>query len=258
MRTLDFFVRPFCLLSILGALLTPLPPNASETDEAQALIRVESEEWKDATNADGTGLYWDILRALYEPEGYQLSLITSSYMRSAGLVESQQIDIMVGAYANELKGVIYPHMNFDVDRIYALANASRKDLPDTSQWLGEASLSGRHIGYIKGYQLLEYISAKFQTSVFRDRQVILKSLANNRIDYYLDAFDDLHHAIQSSPYDEILFNFFPVKTLPLYFTFANTPMGQKLAEIHDKRLPLLVQNGWLKQMFSKWHYVYPF
>ena len=45
---------------------------------------------------------------------------------------------------------------------------------------------------------------------------------------------------------------FPGETLPLYFTFANTPTGQKLAEIHDKR-PLLVQDGRLKQMFSKWH-----
>ena len=92
-------------------------------------------------------------------------------------------------------------------RIYALANASRKDLPDTSQWLGEASLSGRHIGYIKGYQLLEYISVKIPNIRIQGSTSHPQILANNRIDYYLDAFDDLHHAIQSSPYDETHFNF---------------------------------------------------
>ncbi len=53
-------------------------------------IIMASEEWTNATNRDGTGLYWDIFRAVYEPVGIKTKFIIQSYMESVlnkGIIE---------------------------------------------------------------------------------------------------------------------------------------------------------------------------
>ncbi len=221
-------------------------------------LRVESEAWEGATNSDGTGLYWDILRAIYEPEGFSLSFNVSSYMRSVGLVKMGQTDIMVGAYADEIEEVTYPAEFFDVDRIYAMSRLAREDLPGHQAWQGEASLEGRQVGYIKGYELIEYISVPFYAQEFHNRTIIMRMLMSDRLDYFLDAQEEINSALKMMDYSPDLFRFQPVKVLPLYFTFQNNEQGQRLAIIHDRRLKALKDSGALKVLFDKWDEDYPF
>ena len=61
-------------------------------------IILASEEWANATNRDGTGLYWDIFRAVYEPVGIKTKFIIRSYKGSVSLVKKNQADAAVGIY----------------------------------------------------------------------------------------------------------------------------------------------------------------
>lgn len=225
---------------------------------ADNIIKAESEAWDDATNADGTGLYWDILREIYEPEGYSLQLHTSSYMRSVGLVVAGQTDIMVGAYAKEIEAVVYPHLHFAVDHVVALAKVSRNDLPSPQQWLGEQSLAGRNVGYIRGYAFAKFINADFNKSEFYDRKLILQSLMNDRLDYVLDEVTDITKELEKNGYDTASFQMFSIKTLPLYFVFHDSPRGQALSLLFDKRMAELMSSGVIKQLYEKWQEDYAF
>ena len=79
-----------------------------------------SEAWDDYTNADGSGLAWDVLREVFEPAGIKLQTRTVPYTRSVGLAQRGEVDGWVGSYRDEATGVLYPHWNFDSDHIYAL------------------------------------------------------------------------------------------------------------------------------------------
>jgi len=83
-------------------------------------ISVSSEEWEGATHPDGSGLYWDIIRLVYEPVGIKVNYSISSYARSVALVKQKRADAWVGSYLDEEDGVIYPKSHFDADDVSAL------------------------------------------------------------------------------------------------------------------------------------------
>ena len=73
------------------ALLILLCPMCSSVlaGNAPTEIIMASEEWTNATNRDGTGLYWDIFRAVYEPVGIKTKFVIQSFDGSVSLVKKR-------------------------------------------------------------------------------------------------------------------------------------------------------------------------
>ena len=65
--------------------------QAAELDR----VRIASEAWPGHTNADGSGLAWDIFRKVFEPVGVQLAIQSVPYTRSIGLVQRGEADAWV-------------------------------------------------------------------------------------------------------------------------------------------------------------------
>ena len=63
-----------------------------------------SEERSNATNRDGTGLYWDIFRAVYGSMGIKTKIIIQSYNGSVSLVKQHKADAAVGIYPDTIRG----------------------------------------------------------------------------------------------------------------------------------------------------------
>ena len=55
--------------TVLLAMLLSLAPWAVAAEGVPKQIHLVSEEWLDYTNADGTGVAWDVLRKVFEPAG---------------------------------------------------------------------------------------------------------------------------------------------------------------------------------------------
>ena len=241
------------LRRLLVLLIITFPLTSQASDNTRPL-HVESEAWENATEADGSGLYWDILRAVYEPEGYRIQHHTSTYMRSSGLIRSQQIDIMVGAYAGELQGVTYPRWHFDEDRVMALA-LKRHAQP----WQGETSLANKHVAYIKGYKIKDYLQTDFETHEFYDRQQVFDLLHQGKLDFFLDAQAEIEVELARDNIQATDYVIHPLKRLKLYFVFTDNPHGQQLSELFDQRFAALLKSGQIKQLFQKWNWdEYPF
>src|SRR5207253_8575382 len=85
-------------LLILLCVLSCAAVRASELPTTPAQIRLASEEWSDYTAADGHGLAWDVLRAVFEPAAVTLQIRTVPYTRSVGLVQRGEVDAWVGSY----------------------------------------------------------------------------------------------------------------------------------------------------------------
>ena len=119
-------------------------------DEAPGKVMLASEAWDDYTNADGSGLAWDVLREVFEPAGVKLDIRSEPYTRSIGLAQRGEVDACVGGYRDEVSDLLYPRWNYDTDHIYALGLASNP--APTLETVGNYRLA-----WVRGYQYQAYL-----------------------------------------------------------------------------------------------------
>jgi polar amino acid transport system substrate-binding protein len=216
--------------------------------EAPKEILFASEEWTDATNKDGTGLYWDIFRAVYEPAGVKVNYIIRSYEGAINLVKTGKADAVVGSYQNEIAGLLYSKDAFDADSIVALFKKG------TVSWQGKPSLQGKTVANVKGYSIAKYLGIPVQEKEFDTRENILQVLEKGRVDFYLENEDDLDEALESGIVDKNNFQKEPVMELGLYLAFPDNDKGKALKAIFDEGFARLEASGELKKLLGKWNW----
>ncbi|OAI93832.1 substrate-binding periplasmic protein [Pseudomonas putida] len=213
-------------------------------------VRLASEAWQDYTNADGTGVAWDVLRRVFEPAGVKVKVLSAPYTRAIGLVNRGEADAWVGSYQEEMSGNLYPRWNFDSDHIYALGLA-RKPQPTPAN-LGQFRLS-----WVRGYDYQRYLPNVGYYREVQRRDGILPMLERERVDFYIDAQTEVNHVHAQAEHPED-FRSTHVAELPLYLAFGDTPEGKALRDLFDKRMDELVPSGALKPIFERWKQPYPF
>jgi ABC-type amino acid transport substrate-binding protein len=217
------------------------------SEEKITEISIVSDYWENCTNPDGTGMYWDIYRAVFEPAGIKLKISGRSYTATMEMVRQKNADAAVGAYLNEVKGVLYPKNHFGVD---AVAVVYRKDRG--VDWKGEPSLAGKNIAWIKGYSFDEYLTVPVKKMELEDRAPVAKMLDGNRIDFFMDAYADIMAMVEKKTLDPAKYDVKIVKKLNLYLVFANNDRGRKLLELFDTNIQKIVASGEMGKICKKW------
>ena len=204
-----------------------------------------TESWAAATEKDGTGLYWDIMRSVYEPEGIKVRWVIKSYAAAVKLIEMKKADAVIGAYASEIDNAIYPEYHFALDVVKAVA-PQKKNI----KWIGEKSLADKKVGWIKGYSFENYLDVSLKKYEIYNRKTALKVLDRGRIDFYLDAAADLSDYLKKHPEENNKFDQWILKKLKLYVAFRNDAKGQTLAQIFDRRFGILLKNGTINKLYD--------
>ncbi len=237
---------------LVGLLLGCLAPlNALAEQALPTEIQLVSEYWTGHTNRDGTGLAWDIMRLVFEPAGVKMSFRIVPYTRSIGLVQRGEADAWLGSYRDEIgEGVLYPHWNYDADRIAALG-LTGKPVP-TLTTLGQFRLA-----WMRGYDYQAYIPGLQHFQEIERRSGILGMLEHDHADFYIDADTEITD-ILSEDVDVSAYRVTPLTRLPLYPGFAETERGRALAALFDRRMAELVRSGALRPLFQRWQQPYPF
>ncbi|MGH8382355.1 substrate-binding periplasmic protein [Pseudomonas sp.] len=226
--------------------------RASETIEVPKQVRLASERWEDYTNADGTGIAWDILRKVFEPAGVRVAVLSVPYSRAIGLVKRGEADAWVGSYHEESSDNIYPRWNFDTDHIYALSLTS-KPVP-TPENLSQFKLS-----WVRGYDYQHYLPNVGEYREVQRREGILKMLERGRVDFYIDAQTEVDYVLdQAKESERDKFRTTHIAELPLYLAFGKTEKGRALKALFDQRMDKLVASGELRAIFAHWEQPYPF
>lgn len=233
---------------LAGVLLLAGPGVMAQ--EAPRQVRLVSEAWIDYTNADGTGLAWDVLRKVFEPAGVKVVAQTAPYSRAVGLVKRGEADAWVGSYQQENADNLYPQWHFDQDHIYALGLAA-KALP-TLETLGQYRLA-----WVRGYDYANYLPNIHNYREIQRREGILAMLEHDRVDFYIDALAEVDYVLGQAP-DPKRLRRTHVAELPLYLAFTRSEQGQALRDLFDRRMTQLVRSGELKPIFERWKQPYPF
>ncbi|MDZ4336443.1 MAG: transporter substrate-binding domain-containing protein [Pseudomonas sp.] len=216
-----------------------------------AQIRIASETWEGHTHADGSGMAWEIFRAVFEPAGVQLDIQSVPYTRSIGLVQRGAADAWAGSYLNEVtQGVFYPRWNYDADQIAALGLRD-KPIPSLD------SLGDYRLVWMRGYEYQRYLPNLRQYREVLRRSGILGMLDMGHVDFYLDALTEVEDVLSTASQPE-RYRVTQLTKLPIYLGFADTPRGRTLAELFDTRMDSLVADGSLRPIFQRWQQPYPF
>ena len=215
-----------------------------------AQVRLVSEQWQAYTEADGSGLAWDVLRKVFEPVGVKVRVQSAPYSRAVGLVKRAEADAWVGSYKQEDPENLYPRWHFDMDHIYALGLSS-SPVP-TAENIGTYRLA-----WVRGYDYDRYLPNVKNGREVQRRQGILPMLEHDRVDFYIDALTEVDFVLSQSPQPQRLRRTH-IAELPLYLAFASNESGRALCELFDQRMAQLVRSGELKPIFEQWKQPYPF
>jgi polar amino acid transport system substrate-binding protein len=235
---------------VCGLLASTSLVHAGNAAPAPHEIVLVSEQWNAYTEADGSGLGWDLMREVFEPAGVKVQARIEPYVRAVGLVQRGEADAWVGAYKDEVEGTLYPRWSYDTDEIYALSLATFAT--PTLETLGNYRLA-----WVRGYDFQQYLPNITHFNEVARRDNILSMLARERADFYIDAKPEVDYILgQSSEKDH--FRATHVADIPLYLSFADNARGRALRDLFDQRMAQLVQDGSLKPIFAHWKQPYPF
>lgn len=224
----------------------PLLAQAQPTE-----VRLASEHWPEHAEANGTGLAWDILRAVYEPAGVRLVMTSVPYTRSIGLTQSGKVHGWVGAYRGEVEGMHYPRWHYDTDKVYALGLIGAPEVP-------LESLGDYRLAWMRGYAFEREFPQVRRYREVDSRAGVPGMLRLGHIDYFIDALNELQLVFDESGADPVEFKASPLGQIPLYIGFGTSPEAKALAELFDARMDVLIRNGSLRPLFERWGQPYPF
>lgn len=234
----------FCLLT-----LCLLPVQAAERSPAQ--IRIISEVWPGYTNADGSGLAWEIMRMIFEPAGVKVVHRSETYTRAVGLVQRGEGDAWLGSYGDEdFEHTLYPRETYALDPVTALGLAD-KPVPNL------ADIGTYRLAWMQGYGYQHYLPGVQRYQEVRTRSGVLEMLARDRADYYIDALPEVQHVLARST-EPARYRIAALTALPMYPGFADTASGRALAALYDRRLAALSRDGSLRALYQRWNQPYLF
>ena len=223
-------------------------------------ITIVSDEREDLTNDNGSGFYWDLMRAIFEPAGVRVITKIRPAKRAVSEVKSQLSDAMLGAIRGDVDGVLYPQWYYSADYVSVIYKYDK-----FSNWHGQDTFANKAVSWVRGYDFDKYLYVPVEPVQVTNRIQGLKLINIGRIDFFFDNLFDLRKAILTSSNELKKHNFiandYHIENIlehKQYLAFSNTQKGAYMRALFDDRFAKMLFSGELKTLFDKWHYPYPF
>jgi len=218
-------------------------------------LTVRSDSWlpfNGDPNDSGKGYIIDVMRAIFEPQGITIDYKLMPWNRSVIAVENGEINAVVGAYAEDVKGFILPKEAVDYS-----SEAFFKLVGNPWEFNGINSLESQSLGYMLDYatnpELITYFektqgSTKVQL-IGGDNplETNIKKLLAGRVTLILDNYSVVKYKLKEMNIgsDKIVFaGYFDKEKRPMYVAFSpKHANSKKYAEIFDKGFRELKANG---------------
>jgi len=211
-------------------------------------INVVAPMWEEYTNADGSGMYWDILRSIYSTAGIKLKPSIVPWNRAMKMVTKYQIyNAIVGEYLDSEEALLFPKYPIDVEYMSVLAKKSATD------WQGVESLVGKRVGWIKDYDVIKEQDRNFTFREYRTTEQGIELLNSGKLDYIIDEWDELAIVLKGKnlAIENYNMNEMPEGT-DVYVAFANNAISKVLIEIYNEQAALMVKDGRMQAIYKKW------
>lgn len=241
------------LIVIAFVLMPPCFLHAGEEAENPQEIRLSSDTWHSLTMADGKGLYFDLIRAVYEPQGIKVSFVIVPYARSVELVKAKKVDGWVASFLNEQPFPLYPKWHFDRNRQVVVSLKGGKKL-----FSGMESLRGRSVIWLRDFNLNKYIPVPLSFQEIDDITGAFPMLTAGRADFFICAESDIENAIKENHIERDRYSIDFLMNLEIYIAFADTDRGRRFRRIWDEQMASLSKDPKFHAIYERYGYSAPF
>jgi polar amino acid transport system substrate-binding protein len=205
----------------------------------QPQINVGADDWPDYTAADGSGIYFNLLKKIY-PE-YKINFVIKGLDQSFVDFTQQKLDLVVGVYKHELNNALFPQWYLDTEfPLLAFYNKKSRHITKASDliplkpaWLSSYAFEN----FLPG--TLAPIKVDFVDDGF---DLIMQNKADFFIDYAYNIPKNLINKLHS------------IELLPaqhVYVAFQHNQNGRKLAKEFDLKMASLRNSGKLAELYGK-------
>jgi hypothetical protein len=211
-------------------------------------INVVAPMWEDYTNKDGTGMYWDIIRAIYASEKIKLKTSTVPWNRAMKMVTKYQTyNAIVGEYRETEENLLFPRYPIDVEYLSVLSTK------ETGAWQGLDSLAGKRVGWVKDYDVIPSDQRNFTLREYRTTEQGMELLNTGKLDYIIDEWDELAIILKAK---ELSIENYHMSDMPegtdVYVAFADSAVSKVLIEIYNEQVEIMVKSGEMQAIYEKW------
>lgn len=216
-------------------------------------ILLASDAWHNLTRPDGSGLYFDLIRAVFEPAEVKVKVTIVPYARSVNLVQAKKADAWVASFMKEQPFPLYPKWHFDRNRQLVISPRGTR-----RPFKNQDSFRGARLVWLRYFNLDKYLSVPVQFQEIDKISSAFPMLLSDHADYFIGAESDIKSAIQKNEIDLTRFQFDFLMYLNLYLAFADTEQGRALRDLWDRRMEALSQDEGFRKIYAQYGYPVPF
>lgn len=220
-------------------------PIIAESRTNQKIINIATPSWKNWTNQDGTGFYFDLTKAIYQPLGYKILYSIVPFARAKVFVANSKFDAMFSLYKSQRYNMLTPHYPINNSKVMVMFD-------NKVDWQGPTSLKNQHVIYPRSYEYPSMIDIDFKPVEVNDSKHGMLMLLKGRANFFITDADEMSQLQQELDVDVLKFSTKQLYAKNLYMGFAKTDKGKKLVAEFNKRLPELIDNGTMQQLYNKW------
>lgn len=229
------------LLTCFFLLILPGPVHADEVLTASPL-------WAGFTGEDGQGLYHDLMRAVYEPQGKVVSHMEVPAKRGLVMVREGTVDVYtcVSEPVAGLQLAAEPMYEGEYHAVF------RKDA--TPRWDGPASMANRRVAWRLGYYAARDFPVPVQPSETYTGVEALERVVRGGADFYVDDLLLIRESMRNSrpPLDESGLRIESVGFRQYFPAFSDSPRGRELRAMYEQGMRSLADQGRLAPIYEKW------
>ena len=235
-----FIKYGFCaLLALLLSATTRAESNDGQPLENR-IIQVRSENWYGYSEA-GEGYLFLLLRAAFEPLGYQLQFKFCPWKRCVQDVMESRADIIVSVYDDESFIGQYMQVNrhpIFIERIAVAFKAQR-----WPQWQGQQTMSGGTLGMLRGYDMHKELVVPVKLQEVSSDTQLWKLLVADRVDFIIEGITPLKAYGERFTQYPGQFRIEHVYQKESYLGFGRSERAKTLLQQFDTQLRKLYQQG---------------
>ncbi|MBL4911103.1 MAG: transporter substrate-binding domain-containing protein [Alteromonadaceae bacterium] len=209
-------------------------------------LYISTPEWKNWTNKEGTGFYFELAKLIYQPLGYKISYKIVPFARAKLLVKYKKTDAIFSLYErDEQDDILTPKYPIDAGSIMVMFNKR-------IIWEGIKSLQHKNVIIPRSYRYANEIKTDFKAMEVNDSKHGMLMLLKGRAPFFITDSDEMAQLQQELDVDVAQFHTEMVYSKNLYMAFAKTDKGKLLAKEFDQRMKSLISQGVIKQLYKKW------
>ncbi len=220
--------------------------------EMPRTIKIVTPEWEFITQQDGTGLFFEIVKAVYEPAGIKVAYSFAPWKRAMQMVNKKEADAWLCVWAGDVEKQkqLRPEWPIFVECIGVIFPRDR--IPD---FKGLESLAGKKGLWLRGYDFIsqdQLSGLNLQWAEVDEAAQAWKMIRFGRADFFMDAITDIDIAVRNKIIGDDAHRVEVLWKEKAYVAFADTPASRELTKVYDEEIQELFQSGKLKAMYEKW------